>query len=310
MTAKQEIQQRNEAVEIPVGGSLPVLELKNGEYAPWEEAIDFKLIDRWSRHFRESLRRIRKKGGFRGDFFEAGIGDGRNVLAAGVHEGDGKIRGVELEGWRLYLTRHNLGTTLEIPESRLELHEGDVVEYLDNLQGERLTGWGVACLPQAPGIETSNTADGYNPDMLSLQNVRDMKLNGHPIDELGLTLNAAFLKALRQKVDANDFNLALTLSGRVPRTLHEELFTQTGWKIVEAYPTEEPIQQDPDTGVDYVKAFDDGRRFYAMNSDDSYREIPAVEAERRRIAGLDVYHHLLVYHVRPAAQEVTVYENN
>lgn len=297
------------------GGNHTYLDLPHGHgRVPWVEAADFPITDPWTTHTRHVLGIIQRQGGFQGDFLEAGIGDGRNVVAAGVHRSDAKIRGIDIDGWRGELAGHNLRTTLGIPDSRLDLQIGDVVSYLNGLSGERLTGWGVACLPQAPGIETSNDADGYDANMPSLGKVKEtMKLKGHPVDEVGWTLNAAFLQALRRRVDPRDFNLTLTLSHRVPPEFREELFAQTGWKMVKEYPTDTPIQQDPDTGIHYVNAFDDGQRFSERNPDGTYTFISATEAERRRVLSannggrdsLNVYHGLSVIHLQP--DDIQVY---
>ncbi|GEM_PF-2534194 len=298
---------------ILTGGNSTQLEV-GPERFPWVETYDFPTQDPWSLHTRSVLAAIRAKGGFHGDFFEAGVGDGRNIPAAGVHENGAIIRGVDLDPWRLNIASHNLDT-LGIPPSRLDLQAGDVVTYLRDLQGERLTGWGVACLPQAPGFETHNDADGYDSELVSLASVRDMKLAGHAVDEVGLTLIAAFLKILSRRVDKSDFNLILTLSDRIPPGIREALFSQTGWEAVREYRTETPIQQDPDTGVSYVHTFDDGQRFHERTASGEYASIFAGEAEQRRVASeldggrasLNVYHHLSVYHLRPG--ETLVYES-
>lgn len=294
------------------GGSPVQLEVGSKRFL-WIETHDFPTQDPWSQHTRSVLAKIRLAGGFRGDFFEAGIGDGRNIAAAGVDQDGAKIRGVELDSWRLNIARHNLDT-LGIPPSRLDLRVDDVVTHLRGLQGERLTGWGVACLPQAPGIETHNDADGYDPKLASLASVKDMELAGHAVDEVGLTLIAAFLKVLNSRVDKRDFNLILTLSDRIPPGIREALFDQTGWESVMEYRTGIPIQQDPDTGISYVHAFDDGQRFYEQTASGDYALIPAIEAEQRRAASelnggresLNVYHHLSVYHLRSG--ETLVYD--
>lgn len=287
----------------------------NGRSFDWSETKDFPINDPWSFHTRGVIQKLSKRGVFQGDFFEAGVGDGRNVVAAGMEKNEFKITGVDLDPWRLELAKKNL-KKVGINESRLDLRQGDVISILDEMpSNEKIKGWGIACLPQAPWIETINHADGYD-GLTSLQDARKLMLKDHKVDDVGLTLNAAFLNSLRQKADV-DFNLLLTLSDRVPEEIKRELFLKTGWRVNEEYRTKEPIQQDPDTGVAFAKSFDDGKCFLEKDND-SYKYISAIEAERRRKAclnsgfgrdSLNVYHYLTVYHLKLNSNEKTVYES-
>lgn len=285
----------------------------DGIKLPWHETPDFPLTDPWSTHTRNVISTVRGTGGFKGNFFEAGIGDARNALIAGAGKNGGTITGVDLDGWRLDFARTNLANA-GVPTDRIVLNSGDVVSYLHGLSPEdKLSGWGVACLPQAPGFETHNHADGFDPDMPSLSGIKDLTLAGHSVDDVGLTLNGGFLAALRDRVTV-DFNLLLTMSDRVPPEIRELLFGKTGWYIAGEHRTKKPIQQDPDTGVAFVVPFDDGRRFYEKITEDVYIPMPAEEVEKRRFASeqnggresLNAYHHLSVYHLKPGA--TVVYE--
>lgn len=286
-------------------------------FPDWRETADFPIDDPWSRHTRGAITVVRAMGGFRGDYTEAGIGDVRNAVAAGAHEQamrGSTITGIDVDGWRLDVARKNLAN-VGVPAANVQLHEGDVVGFLQDLpQGERIQGWGVACLPQAPGFETENHADGFDADLPSLTGVRNLELSGTPVDDFGLTLNAGFLDALRSHVAPSEFDLMLTLSDRVPEPIRHELFTATGWELVDQYPTERPVQQDPDTGVTYVFPIDDGRRFFEATETHGYVPISAEEAEERRRKSaanggresLNVHHHLSVSHLRPKPVEVYV----
>jgi hypothetical protein len=276
----------------------------------WRETTDFPLADPWSEHTRNVIELIGHEGGFRGNLFEAGVGDGRNIVTARAHEylrtNRGSVIGVDLDSRRLALARQNVLPLL--PEGQLQLYHGDVVQFLHQLPAdERLTGWGIACLPQAPLQETVNCADGFDSHLASLQEVLPMRLDGGTVDSYGLTLNAAFLKALSEKVDKKDFTLLLTISGRVPSTVRKELYDKTGWSFQDEYPRREPVQQDPDTGIAYVRSFDRGISFTERTMNGRYHPITALEAEKRRVASiqnrgresLNVYHDLYVARLVP-----------
>jgi len=279
---------------------------------PWVETADFPITDPWSVHTRNVIRRVRSTGGFAGDFFEAGIGDARNVVLTGAHKHGRNITGVDLDGWRVNLAEQNLAR-VGIPQERLRLHQADVVAFLQDTRGEKtINGWGIACLPQAPGVETHNHADGIDSTLPSLAHVKDLKVSGHKADEVGLTLNAAFLDSLRVRVQKDKFNLLLTMSDRVPPNIKKDLFEKTGWEIVEEHRTEKPVQQDPDTGVAFVQNFDDGRRFFQKTETGFYLPISAKTAEARRAESeqnggrdaLNVHHHISVYHLRPGSTKI------
>lgn len=286
-----------------------------GSEVELRETSDFPFGDPWSVLLRKRLGEIAEAGDFDGStVIEAGIGDGRNALAAGIWDTDRSITyvGVDVDGWRLDLARENFETVGVADEDALLL-EGDVIEWLKLSEGP-LTGWGIACLPQAPeGKETTSRADGYDPRTPSLAQVRDLALDNRPVDDYGLTLNAAFLQTLREKVQEDSFDLLITLSDRVPAHVLEEFFQTTGWQLTEEHnPGNDTfVQQDPDTSVEYVQGFDDGQRFYEQ-TEEGYQPITAEEAEARRRwslessvdaeaarANLNVYHGLNVFHLVP-----------
>lgn len=306
MIEREKLDLKDKKQEVFSGGNATILEVE-GKRFPWIETSDFRTQDPWSVHMRQVLATIQAQGCLRGNFFEAGMGDGRNIIASGVHKNSEMITGIDLDFWRLNMARHNL-ENLGLSSERLDFHQGDVVGFLQGLpDGYKITGWGVACLPQAPGLEAPSHADGFDSKLASLDGVRNMVLHGQCVDRVGLTLNAAFLQSLRKRVQKNEFNLAIIFSDRIPSKIREELFKRTGWEIVQEYPTEKPVQQDPDTGVSYVEIFDDGKRFFEKTETGLYKHISAVLAEKRRVASendggrdsLNVYHHLSVYNLEP-----------
>lgn len=288
----------------------------------WElrETLDFRWDDPWSELTRTVIADLAENGALTNTtLFEAGAGDARNAFAAGIATANLNYLGVELDDWRIGLARENL-QTVGVPDERVSLAEGDVVKWLQ-AGDDQLEGWGVACLPQAPqgGEVAMSNADGYDADVASLQGVRDLELGGRNVDQYGLTLNAAFLSELRSRVQEGSFDLLITLSNRIPLEVLNELFEGTGWETQSGTQTEKPIQQDPDTSVEYVQAFDDGMRFYEL-IDGEPSHITAEEAENRRKVSLEesqnteearellnVYHDVTVYHLKPA--EGAAYED-
>src|SRR5262245_32383995 len=74
--------------------------------APHVETSDFSTGDPWSMHTRSVIIGMQRRGMFTGnDILEAGIGDGRNIIVAGLHtpEERGRIVGVDLDADRLVL---------------------------------------------------------------------------------------------------------------------------------------------------------------------------------------------------------------
>lgn len=283
------------------------------------ETADFPLGDPWSELLRGRIEAIADEGDFDGAIIlEAGSGDGRNALAAGIWDSSRGITyvGVDVDGWRSQLARHNFDT-VGVPEENALLLEGDIIEWLEISDGP-LRGWGIACLPQAPeGEGTASHADGYDPDASSLAKARGIWLDDRPVDDYGLTLNAAFLQTLRAKVAEDDFNLLITLSDRVPPSVLQELFACTGWELAGEHTDENDtlVQQDPDTSVEYVEVFDDGQRFYEQTAE-GHQPITAREAEVRRRHSLEnatdadaardnlnVFHGLNVFQLRPTRKD-------
>jgi hypothetical protein len=282
-----------------------------------EETADFPYDDPWSELTRRVVTDLRVAGAFDGQpFFEAGLGDARNALLAldlGTGTGAERVTGIELDDWRLEAAARNLSAA-GIEDGRSDLHLSDVVEWL-SADDARLSGWGLACLPQAPREATENDADGYQ-DFGTLEVYHEIPLGDADVDTYGLTLNAAFLDRLRQRVEPGDFDALVTLSGRVPVEVLRELFAETGWKVADVHTAEQPVQQDPDTGVGWTIPFDDGERFKERNPDGSFSPLRALHAEARRRSGLtvvhgddhaarealNVYHDLSVFHLQPEAQ--------
>lgn len=285
-----------------------------GREIAFEETADFPREDPWSELTREVIEGLKRDGRFDGqNFFEAGLGDGRNALLALDIAGEGgasRLTGIELDDWRLAAAARNL-TVAGVDPDRLNLHQADVVEWLQ-ADGHAIRGWSLACLPQAPRIATENDADGYQ-EFHSLDPFHGMTLEGRSVDTYGLTLNAAYLTALRRRAEPGDLNALLTLSDRVPPTVLNQLFANTGWEIAEIYPSEEPVQQDPDTGIGWIASFDDGERFHEKDGDGQFAPIPVQVAEARRRSSLvtygeeardqlNVYHGLAVYHLQPGSE--------
>jgi hypothetical protein len=247
------------------------------------------------------------------NILEAGIGDARNVLATGFHLPGNKAQliGIELDDWRLEAGRHNL-RAVGVADERVSLHQGDVVGWLkQTLDEPRLRGWGFACLPQAPEEATVNGADGYLK-LDTLEGFIDLPLGQHTAETYGLTLNAAYLAGLRERAQLGDFRALVTLSGRVPAEVIKELLGITHWSLETSVSS--TVQQDPDTGIEWVDAFDDGQRFREKLTDGTLGDyITAEVAENRRKQALEqhgdqarnflnVFHELSVYRLRPAVR--------
>lgn len=299
---------------VNISNGLRTLEIGN-RAVEIHQTPDFPVEDPWSTHTRSVLQKLHEGDELRGNIFEAGVGDGRNLFAVDIHErgrGIPEVTGVDIDGWRLDLAKRNLAEA-RVSSERVVFHQGDVVDLLHRrTSGEPISGTGIACLPQAPMAETSNYADGFDPAQASLQGVKGLEIRGRSVDQYGLTLNAAFLEALRGRVARSNFTLLLTLSDRVPQDVREELFEKTGWRSVREFPTEKPVQQDPDTGVSYVAPYDDGNRFFEMTEGGMFVPISAREAEEKRIVSvqnggrdtLNVHHHITVAQLVPDATKV------
>lgn len=262
---------------------------------PHLETVDFPVSDPWSRHLRGVIVSLRTQDAFRGqNVTEFGIGDGRNIRAAGPVR---HALGVDIERWRVEVGAINLKAKRH--PDHFELWTADAVEYLQVLQqeGRGLQGWVIMCLPQSP--EGVNTADSYD-HASSLDSYR------RDWERSGLTLNAAVLTNLKEVAD-RDLRALIILSDRVPDEIRMELFAKTGWEAESFYTTKEPIQQDPDTGIHWVAAIDDGKRFFERVNN-HFESISAVEAETRRKQSLasglgrqdlNAYHGLTVYRIKP-----------
>lgn len=280
------------------------------------QTTDFPLTDGWSRGKRVVVDARRTRGDFRRrPVLEAGVGDGRNLLVAGVHLEPGNstavVSGVDLDPWRAGLARENL-LAAGVPENRLDIRVGDAIADLQaRRSGDLVEGSYLACLPQAPGIETQNHADGIDPTLKTLDATRDLPLGPQSVDTYGLSLNAAFLDALRNNVHEPNSDVQVTISGRVPAAVRGSLFTETGWQVVEVHGG--MVQQDADTGVSYVGKYaeeldpDEGDGFFERRRGGLYTPIFANEAEERRqdyVLGrtdnLNVHHNVFEYIAVPS----------
>src|SRR5258708_970828 len=104
------------------------------------ETPDFGISDPWSQHMRRVLEGQSLTGRFSGQsYFEAGIGDARNLMATGIdiaaRRGRARIVGIDIDADRLAVAEHNLRAA-SIPQSGYELHAGDVISYLQGRNGE------------------------------------------------------------------------------------------------------------------------------------------------------------------------------
>lgn len=285
-----------------------------------QSAGDFGVHDRWSVHKREVITRRRQRGE-KGDFagrngYEDGIGDGRNFLVAGIHHETSMkgehYTGIDLDAWRAVLAHENLLAS-GVPEDRLTILVGAAVNnLLATGQHEVRDGWNLACLPQAPGLEAASTADGIDETRDNLNGAKGLVLGPFNVDQYGLSLNAAYLRALRAIVsDGSD--VQVTLSGRQPSDVRDNLFAQTGWDVREVYATKTPVRQDYDTGVAYVAPFaqeldlDRGDGFFEQRPDFSFHRITPKEAEDRR----GVFVEALAHHEEgdPPLSPLNVYHN-
>jgi hypothetical protein len=249
----------------PFAGALETRYTKitvDGREVSIGETVDFSRDDPWSKLLISSVKTLHDEGEFKGDLtiIEAGVGDGRNLLQAiGVsHEGGdvdkdwtGRIIGIDIDPRRVALSKQNfeaigLG-------ARSFCLEGDAVRKLQDLaaltrsgRSDKLKGAAIACLPQAPlDAETHSSADGFDPALPSLARARDITLRGQSVSDYGLALNAAWLLALRDCVDAARFKHLVVLSDRVPPEAVAELFARTGWAQIRAFAAPAPTRQVP-----------------------------------------------------------------
>jgi len=268
-----------------------------GENVDHLETWDFDTKDPWSVFKRQEIGIRRLAGWFNGQtVLEFGSGDGRNFREAGKDAT--RVIGVEKEEWRSAAAWHNLVNIEGRSPETVEIWTGCAVDYLTKLRDEKkkVNVRVIACLPQSP--EGINTADKYDASF----NIASYKADW---DKAGLTLNAAALDNLR-KVASAETRALVIISDRVLPKDQSRLFRETGWEIVAQAKTKDPVQQDPDTGVAYVQAYDDRERFWEK-ANGVFRPIDAVTAENRRLqsmqtqgrAALNVYHDLTEFEIRP-----------
>ncbi|HUC90293.1 MAG TPA: hypothetical protein VMR45_05820 [Patescibacteria group bacterium] len=280
---------------------------------------DFAPNDPWSQHATFTLRRLGTSGLLANrHFVELGGGDGRNgwlALDYGASEGReaSHYTTVELDAWRDRLAGENadqLGLG-----GKVTRYVGDAVKWLQQAEPEYIDGSVVfACLPQVPvSSETPSTADGVIAQE-SFGDIGELSLGELTVAEAGLTLIAASLRALRQKVTPESGVDALyVISDRLPSVVKHRLFTATGWEQVKLYPTDGPVPQDIDTSVTLFERADDGNRFYTSSG----RPITARTAEGVRHEALlarqqdpesslpDNYphHYVSIHHLRAGTTE-------
>lgn len=267
----------------------------NTEY-PHIETSDFPQDDPWSLHMTSVITMLREKGAFAGkDVTELGVGDARNLIRAGRDVT--RFTGVDIDPWRLGIGLGNLKNNPLTENIPAEGWDADAISVLEawTQQERRISGYVFACLPQSP--EGQNAADAYQADDPLYKEFTRW-------NSVGLTLNAAALQRLRPLVDQDNTHVLLMLSDRVPAKTRETMIGETGWHIAAEYPTNYPIQQDPDTGIAWVQQIDDGNRFYEYTPQGIYTPISAHIAEERRKAStgrenLNVFHHLSVYDLTP-----------
>lgn len=274
----------------------PVILHVNGRTYDILETPDFPTSDPWSLAFRRVLENLEESGYFDGQHVtEFGVGDGRNLI---IPKKARSLLGVDIDLWRLEGAKHNIDTHGK-KKTPVMLSHSHVIDYLGTLarNDSKIDGRVIMCLPQSPA--GGNNADKY-------QVMDELKPYEQEWGKYGLTLNAGVLSLLRS-VATDDLRTVMILSDRVPPHIHQQLFQATGWEVERFFPTEEPVQQDPDTPIAWVGAFDDGERFYEY-ADGAFYPIPAEEAEQRRQEsvdngtgreGLNVYHHLSIYCLRP-----------
>lgn len=249
----------------------------------------------------------------RGDFNgrsgrEDGFGDARNLFRAGVHHEVNRngvhFTGLDLDGWRAALGFWNLKAA-NVPEDRLTILVGGAVnDLLARGSDGAIQGWNLACLPQAPEYETDNHADGIDSAKDNLEGANNLVLGPFSVEQYGLTLNAAYLRALREAVKEDGTDVQVTLSGRVPASVRSRLFSETGWRVEEIWRTREQGLQDWDTGVSHVDLFSrdlnplDGEGFFERTPGGLFRAITPTVAEERRVRDgqdLNVHHHVFEY---------------
>ncbi len=277
------------------------------DHVPEELAFtgDFGPDDPWSVHTREVIAHLGGQGLFAGrPVRELGSGDGRNGFIA-LGNGASEYTAVELEEWRGDLAKKN-AATLGLGEL-VQHHSGEAVAWVNNADPATFdNAVVVACLPQVPrSEETTHTSDAI-VEQPSFGDVGDIRLGELTVAQSGLTLVAASLRALRNKITpASDADLLFVLSDRLPEQTKQELFRQTGWQERRVYRTPEPVPQDPDTSAAIFAVADDGRRFFEQSG----TPISAQEAEQRRHAALGIiaaggarpdgypHHHVSIHHL-------------
>lgn len=266
----------------------------DGEEAHYQ-TTGFGLRDGWSRHARAAVRTLDSRGFFNNQpVVELGAGDFRLLRIAGTQAVD-RV-GVEIQDWRLVPAYHNTAQW-RADGTPHQLLVGDGLDYLggqNNMKGRLL-----ACLPQSFEADKDNTADGI-PEHPALPLYDYWK-------DRGLPLLAATLDLARKANKDKDLQVMLIVSDRVRESDRQELFNETGWKITHRFRTSRRVRQDWDTGVAYVDAIDDGKRFSTKpKGEDSY--VSAKEAEKLRqlvVTGevkqedFHVYHHVWAVVAKP-----------
>ena len=166
-------------------------------------------------------------------------------------EWTGRAVGIDIDPRRASLSRANFRAAGLA--NRYTALEGDAARKIQDYaallatggsDAGRLRGVAIACLPQVPlDAETQSSADGFDPRLPSFDRVKDLRLRGRPAAAYGLTLNAAWLTALRDCANERLFRLLVVVSDRVPRDVVAELFAATGWEPLRTFATPTPVRQ-------------------------------------------------------------------
>jgi len=219
------------------------------------------------------------------DVTEIGLGNGRMIISfVKMGARPNSVTGLEVDPKIIPAARFNLAQELDHRNIQYRIIETDAVQYFhDRLVAieagnqSLISGRGIMCLPQSFHPE-NDLADGYRLTPL-------LKPFAKKYGKYALALNAAVLDYAFKTTDA-DFQMLLILSGRVDWRNREKIITDAGWEIVDRVKSI-PIQQDYNTNIEYVRAYDDGKRFWEKfineKGEADYRNISAEVAVQRQV---------------------------
>lgn len=267
---------------------------------------DFPDIDPWFKWLADDIEEHPERFANR-KYLEFGIGGGLQVIAA--LEGFKKkaylpkildITGIDIKGYKLNIAAWNLNQF----STPFTLYKEDAVQWIEGQREKIINTAIVMCLPQAPLEKAKpkkfrSSADTYSLDLLPKF--------AKKYNRWGLGLNAAVLGTLIQHVgEATD--VSAVFSGRVPENVIRNMLSDLGWRVIDIAETPEPIQQDSDTDISYVKKYENKsleNLFFEKLLNGGFSPISAKEAENRLLAAkgkrdnLNVYHHVSVWHLEP-----------